>query len=208
MWSGRRRRVTDQRVLFFGDSFTTGVGDPTGLGWVGRVVATSFDEGLPLTAYNLGVRRETSVDVAARLLAEIAPRLLDSADCRIVLCVGANDTTEEDGQTRAAHARSVETLTHVLTTISEMGLPAFVIGPGAIGGDQLQRIHLLSQAFGGACAALAVPFVPVVEALVASSVWLTEAAQGDGAHPAAGGYEEFARVVLNGGWIDWLRAKP
>lgn len=50
----------DRRVLFFGDSLVAGVRDPAGKGWVGRVVAASFAEGLALTAYNLGVRGETS----------------------------------------------------------------------------------------------------------------------------------------------------
>ena len=36
------------------------------LGWVGRVVAASFAAGTPVTAYNLGVRGETSVQVASR----------------------------------------------------------------------------------------------------------------------------------------------
>jgi hypothetical protein len=58
--------VTDQRLLFFGDSLVAGVGDPTGAGWVGRVVAASFTSGLGLTAYNLGIRGETSEQIASR----------------------------------------------------------------------------------------------------------------------------------------------
>ena len=60
--------MTDLRVVFVGDSFVAGVGDPEGRGWVGRVVAAAHAAGLPLTAYNLGVRRETSADVLAREL--------------------------------------------------------------------------------------------------------------------------------------------
>src|SRR4029077_13817605 len=44
----------ERRVLFFGASLVAGVGDPAGLGWVGRVVAASFALDVPLTAYNLG----------------------------------------------------------------------------------------------------------------------------------------------------------
>jgi hypothetical protein len=47
--------MADRRILFFGDSLVAGVGDPSGDGWVGRVVAASCAAGLPVTAYNLGV---------------------------------------------------------------------------------------------------------------------------------------------------------
>jgi hypothetical protein len=91
---------SDLRALFFGDSLVAGVRDPGGKGWVARVVAASFAEGLPLTAYNLGVRGETSQQVAARWRAESLPRLLPSTDARIVLSFGANDTTVEGGGLR------------------------------------------------------------------------------------------------------------
>jgi len=37
-------------ALFFGDSHTVGVGDPSGLGWVGRVVAATHAEDIPLVS--------------------------------------------------------------------------------------------------------------------------------------------------------------
>jgi lysophospholipase L1-like esterase len=44
-------RTAEIHVLFFGDSHTVGVGDPSGLGWVGRVVAATHAEGIPLVPY-------------------------------------------------------------------------------------------------------------------------------------------------------------
>ena len=43
-----------------------GVGDAEGLGWRGRAVAAALGAGVELTAYDLGVRRDTSADVRAR----------------------------------------------------------------------------------------------------------------------------------------------
>jgi len=37
------------------------------------------------------------------------------------------------------------------------------------------------------------------------SIWSEELAVGDGSHPAAGGYEALARLVLAAGWVDWIR---
>ncbi|MGI9097694.1 MAG: GDSL-type esterase/lipase family protein [Solirubrobacteraceae bacterium] len=197
----------DRRVLFFGDSFVAGVGDPTGRGWVGHVVAASFEAGLPLVAYNLGVRRETSVDVAARWLDEARPRMAEDACYGVVFGFGANDMTAEDGRVRVEPRRAVEVLGRVLDGAAQLGLPAFVVGPGPVG-EQVQdgRIRTLSAAFARVAAERDVAFVDVVDRLCANADWTTEAAAGDGAHPGAGGYEALARLVLAAGWLDWLGA--
>lgn len=92
--------MVDRRVLFFGDSHVAGVDDPEGRGWVGRVVVESYRLGLPLTAYNPGVRGETSQQVAARWRAGALSRLTPAAEGRVVLSFGANDTTVDDGVLR------------------------------------------------------------------------------------------------------------
>lgn len=202
--SDRGGPPVDRRVLFFGDSYVAGVGDPNGLGWVGRVTATSFAAGLPLTAYNLGIRRETSRDVAARFEREALPRLTPDADCRAVICVGANDTTVDAGERRVPLAESLETLDALL---DRLGLATFVVGPPPLGDDSQQsRVLELSGAFATVCRGRGVPFVEVAEPLGADGAWLVEARAADGYHPAAGGYEALAGLVLAGGWLRWLRA--
>ena len=53
------------RICFIGDELVAGVGDPRGLGWVGRVNAHStFD--LPATFLTLAVPSETTKQMAAR----------------------------------------------------------------------------------------------------------------------------------------------
>ncbi len=193
---------TDRRVLFFGDSFVAGSGDPTGLGWVGRVVAASFGAGVALTAYALGVRGEPSVAVASRWRAEARPRLDPDCDCRVVFSFGTNDT----GAIDLPRELSVLTLAAVLDEAADLGLRTFVVGPAPVGervrDDAIAR---LSASFAEVAAQRNVPFVSVIAELRASWAWTREAAAGDGAHPAAGGYEELARLVLAGGFVDWLR---
>jgi acyl-CoA thioesterase-1 len=123
--------VTDRPLLFFGDSLVAGVGDPSGQGWVGRVVAASFGGGLPFTAYNLGVRRETSEQVAARWRSEALPRLSPEADVRIVVSFGANDTTIEHGRLRVVAERSCAALAGILDGAVALGLIPLVI-PGSV----------------------------------------------------------------------------
>lgn len=197
--------TADRRVLFFGDSFVAGVGDPEARGWVGRVAAASWDAEQPLVAYPLGVRRDTSLQVAARWRAEAAPRLQDCLHPRIVFSFGSNDAIAEDGRERVEPDESVATLERVLDEAAQLGLPAFVVGPPPVGEPEPDaRIAALAGRLHAVCAARAVPFADVTGALAASAVWRAEAAAGDGAHPGAGGYELLARLVLDAGLLLWI----
>ncbi len=199
--------MVDQRVLFFGDSHVAGVGDPTGLGWVGRVVAASFAASTPLTANNHGVRGVTSLQVASRWRQETRARLLPGADTRIVVAFGANDTTAEDGVQRVETEHSCGALDDILERARAIGLPALVVGPAPVDdAEQNRRMQDLSVAFAEICASRAVPFIGVIEALLGPDVWSEQVASGDGAHPAAAGYQALAELVLSGGWLDWLRS--
>ncbi|MEJ7797120.1 MAG: GDSL-type esterase/lipase family protein [Solirubrobacteraceae bacterium] len=198
--------TSDRRVLFFGDSFVAGVGDRECRGWVGRVTAASAAADMSFTAYPLGVRRDTSAQVAARWRAEALPRLADDADCRVVFSFGANDATVECGQRRVEPDLSAKTLARVLDEAAQLDLRAFVVGPPPVADvEQDDCIARLSQRFGTICAQREVPFVAVFDALGASPIWAQEAQEGDGVHPGAGGYEALACLVLAGGWLDWLR---
>jgi lysophospholipase L1-like esterase len=195
--------TVDRRVLFLGDSFVAGAGDPAALGWPGRVCAAAWSAGVPVTPYNLGVRRETSGQVAARWRTEAAPRLVADADCRVTVSFGANDMVFEDDGPMVAPARSAEVLAALL---SSLDVPAFVVGPAPVGDPGAdRRIVALTASYAQVAAAAGVPFVPVAEALMATPAWTSEAQAGDGAHPGAGGYDALAGLVLAGGWLDWLR---
>jgi acyl-CoA thioesterase-1 len=59
----------DIRICFIGDSYVHGTGDDDCLGWAGRLCAAARRAGHNVTYYNLGVRRETSADIACRAAA-------------------------------------------------------------------------------------------------------------------------------------------
>lgn len=193
--------------MFFGDSHTVGVGDEEGLGWTGRVLAAALQEGIATTTYNLGVRGETSAEVAARWRAEARPRLPGEGDPRVVLAFGVNDVTLEDEDRRCTQEQSLLSLEEVLLGAQALGLRRFVVGPAPIDDDTANdRIAELSYAYRMLCARHRVPFVPLVEELRENEVWRRELAAGDGAHPGAAGYAEIAQQILAAGWLDWLRS--
>jgi len=199
--------MDDLRVLFFGDSFVAGAGDPEGRGWVGRATAGAFAAGRPLTAYNLGVRHQTSVQVEQRWRAETLPRLFPGACHGVVFAVGANDASLAGDGPRVTPDASRAALGALLDGAAELGVPAAVAGPPPMGdASQRARTAALSDAFGDVCAARAAPFWAVPEAPLRAAGWFEEADAGDGRHPAARGYAALARLLLDAGLLDWLRA--
>ena len=196
----------DRRILFLGDSFVAGYGDPAGLGWVGRVVAAAHDAGRPLTAYNLGVRRDTSVDVLARWEFEARVRMgAAEASYGVVVGVGTNDMTMQDGRIRVEPGVAVDSLGRLIQTARALGLDVFVIGPPPAGElEHDERVCALSARFAALAREHDVAFVDTATALRATPAWVTEVAAGDGSHPAAGGYAALAGLVLRGGLLAWL----
>lgn len=195
----------DLRICFVGDSYVAGVGDPEHLGWAGRLARSSARDGLPLTSYVLGVRRQTTAEVAARWAAECRVRL-DGGEWepRLVLSTGVNDTTEEDGAPRLSPEQSVAALSRILAGVADAGWPVLVVGPPATAdAAQNERIADLDDRFARVCAEHEVPYVPVATALVADPTWQAEVTAGDGAHPAADGYAVLAGLVRPH-WQRWL----
>ncbi len=194
-----------RRVLFYGDSLVAGVGDPAGGGWVARVVSAAFRGGVPLTAYNLGIRSETSIQVVARWREEAIRRVPAGADARIVVSFGANDTTIEEEDVRVSPDASSRALGEMLDGAAALGLAAYVVGPGPVDDqEQTARIIAVSESFAQVCRERGSPFTSTVESLLASPTWMAEVARADGAHPGTEGYDALAELLIREGLLAWL----
>jgi lysophospholipase L1-like esterase len=192
--------ISDLRVCFIGDSFVAGVGDPEHLGWTGRVAARTHRAGQPLTAYNLGIRRNTSEDVIARWSVECAQRLPGDCTGMIVVSFGVNDTVSENGQSRVASERSASNLAALLAQTRHEGRPVLVVGPVPVADEQHNyRISELDKEFQRICGAQQARYVDLFRSLRANPTWMHEVAIGDGAHPTADGYAACAELI----WPHW-----
>ncbi len=193
----------DVRVCFFGDSLTAGVGDPTGAGWVGPVSTAARARGVDLTAYGLGVRRDTSVDIARRWLGEARLRHRDGDRYGVVFACGTNDVVEQGGRRRVARERSLALLGDVLDDAHVAGWSALVVGPPPAQDPRTSaRAADLAAGMAGVCAGRDMPFVdPGV--LAGDPVWTAEVAAGDAFHPSTAGYARLA-AVIEPVFTDWL----
>jgi acyl-CoA thioesterase I len=186
--------VRDIRVCFVGDSYVAGLGDSTGLGWVGRAVAHAHAEGTPLTSYNLGIRRNTSRDVASRLREETARRLAGAGDGRVIVSFGVNDTLVEDGEQRVPGAETLAAFDQMVRELSPT--PVAMVGPPAVADDAHNtRIRSLNAALGTAAATLRADFFDVFTTLEHDQIWWEQLRLHDGYHPDAPGYERFFRAL-------------
>ncbi len=195
------------RLCFVGDSFVNGTGDPAYLGWTGRLCVAAAQRGFEVTAYNLGIRRDTSDDIARRWHDEVSRRLPlahPEYDARLVFSLGVNDTTRtgDAGEaTRVPVAHSLGNLRHIVLA-ARPHYPLLFVGPPPVADqDHNMRIGRLSQQFASVCQELSVPYLDVCVPLLASEIWMREVATGDGSHPGAAGYAELARLVE--AWPAW-----
>ena len=198
-------KTTDIRICFIGDSFVNGTGDPLCLGWTGRVSAAAIQQGYAVTSYNLGIRRETSADIAARWRDECARRLPAQSDGRVVFSFGANDTTVEQGRQRLALDATLHHLRAMAQDAQRHYLTLLVGPPPVAEAAHNRRIMALCYAMAEVAQALGVPYLPVCERLVQGRTWVQEAAQSDGAHPRQGGYAALAALVQ--AWPAWWFAE-
>ncbi len=184
------------RVAVLGDSFVTGVGDPEGRGWVGRLTASTLAAGVEATLYPLGIRGETTTALTDRWRREVRPRLPRSVDGRVVLAAGYNDPDP---------ARAAAAVLTAARGVRGRRLGVLVLGPPpSPEAGRLADLTALDDALARGCAHHGLPHATVLAPLVADGRWCAEAAAGDGAHPGAGGYAAYADAVWAAGWLDWL----
>lgn len=196
----------EQQICFVGDSFVAGIGDETALGWTGRLATRQAAAGNPITAYNLGVRGNTSAQILERISAEIDQRRSPLRPTRVVLSVGVNDTTYVNGIPRILPDDSCTNLERILETLS--GDPVLVVGPPAVSDDaQNARIAELSNRFLALCRARGVPYVEVFSELERHPVWRQQVLAGDGAHPRSQGYQALYGLVVPT-WDRWMGLSP
>lgn len=191
----------DYRICFIGDSFVQGTGDPLCLGWVGRVVQDAVARGINVTHYNLGIRRDTSRDIAARWQQECAARLPADCEALVVFSFGVNDTSIFEGVQRVSEEESLANFQSILRTASS-SYKVLMLGPPPMSDSaHNRRVAQLDTQFAELAATLNVPYLSVFEVLRKDEHWLKEAIANDFAHPEKQGYERLAELVQE--WSDW-----
>lgn len=196
--------MKDIRICFFGDSFVNGTGDPTYLGWTGRVCNAMVSSQPPqynVTHYNLGIRGNTSEQIESRWQQEATRRLSPGCDARLVFSFGVNDNRIEAGTIVVEPEKSVACARRILSAAQRKYSVVFVGPPPVEDAAMNQRTAVNSAAYAELCESLAIPYLETYQPLIHNEVWMREVALIDGAHPAAAGYAAMANLIIQ--WPAW-----
>ena len=198
--------MAQMRICFIGDSFVSGAYDEECLGWVGRIGAAARRRKHDVSPYNLGVRGETSIQIARRWRAEAERRQSPQQEGRLVFEFGVNDVREVNGKRQMEAAQSLAAAREILTA-SVAWKPTLMIGPPP-GGDQPRnaRVKDLSESMDNLCTLLGVPYFDSFTPLLSSATFIASTKAVDGTHPNASGYAEWARLI--DGWSAWREWLP
>jgi lysophospholipase L1-like esterase len=195
------------RICFFGDSFVNGTGDDDCLGWTGRLCADARQRGHDVTLYNLGIRRDTSADIAARWEREASARLPLAYDGRLVFSFGVNDCVCETGEQPRVAENATLINTRAILERAQPKWPTLMVGPPYTGKKEHDlRVKRLSNHLERLCLELGVPFLPIFPRLDGNEIWRQEAECGDGVHPNRLGYTLIHQAVL--AWKPWREWVP
>lgn len=186
------------RVCVVGDELVAGVGDPKGLGWLGRVAARTVTDP-PVQLVPLPAPGETTAALAERWEGEVSRRLSPATDDHLVIGLGRADL-----DTDVSTARSRLNVANILDAAERLRLRTLVVGPPPSAHHDPERLGELSAAYADVATRRGVRYVETFAPLVAHEQWLADLASGDGRLPGQAGYGLLAWLVLHGGWHRWL----
>lgn len=185
--------------FFFGDSLTQGVNDALMPGgWVSRLAILAHEAGLcPIpraTFYNLGARRHSTADIAARWRSELECRLIPGMVPRLVFCAGVVDMAAPGGGQPAQPQLAAALLNQLLAEAAAVAPTLVISPPPVIDAAASARIGQLGKLQRQICAGRGVAFAQVYEILADTADYMNDLS--DGLHPGAQGCTRMAQTLL------------
>ena len=190
---------TTSAWFFFGDSLTQGVNDSLMPGgWVSRLAVMASKAGLcPIpraTFYNLGARRHSTANIAARWRSELDSRLIPGMVPRLVFCTGVVDMAAPGGGQPADPELAAAQMDKLLAQAAGVA-PTMVISPppvaDAAASDRIWQLGKLQQQL---CASRGIAFAQVYELLANTTDYMNDLS--DGLHPGSQGCARMAQTLL------------
>lgn len=202
-------------VFFVGDSNTFGWRDDDVGGWPTRLI-TSMTNRHTVTAYNLGVRGDTSRSILARWREEVGRRR-QAAHSAIVFAFGANDAKLYPDGTPFVPLEETHRNTAAILASAKKDHDVLMIGPAPIdeaalarvlnpsGSDPVPTNRQVVKVAGilrEEAARAGVPFLDIAAALAANDDWFAALRETDGIHPPGRGHDMIAALVST--WSPWV----
>jgi acyl-CoA thioesterase I len=203
-------------MFFVGDSITFGWRDEDMGGWPNRLIA-ALSNRHAVTAYNLGVRGDTSRSIRARWNDEVARRR-QSPHSVIIFAFGANAAKLfPNGELFVPLDETRENTAEILRAAGRENL-ILLIGPAPVEESVMRRtlnpdgtaalptnrqIAVISSILEEESARAGVPYLNLLQRLVDNREWFADLSETDGIHPPARGHDAIAAVVR--AWPEWTK---
>jgi lysophospholipase L1-like esterase len=205
---------TPDAIYFLGDSITLGWRDEDLGGWPARLMRRLAAQGHAITGYNLGIRGDTSREIAARWRDEVGRRQRGTGSL-LVFAFGVNDAkVGPDGGRTVPPEETAANLRTILA--AARGYRVLLVGPAPIEEKLMQR-HLNAEGLSAMptpasvaetarqmareANAAGVPFLDLLTLLSSNAVWQRSLAETDGLHPSRAGHDLIADQIQ--GWPAW-----
>lgn len=188
------------RLFSIGAQTLTGVGDARGLGWLGRVLAKTYDPNILIESYPLVFPNETTEELSERWEREVIPRLArNEIENRLVVAV-----PQDPISMAGSSARARLHLANILDRAKQHGITSFVVGPTPAQDREFnQHLAQLNEAYQGVAQRRDVLYVDAFTDLVNHQNFNQDVMVNDGL-PGQAAYGLIAWLVLNRGWFEWL----
>ncbi len=211
-----------RKLVVLGDSGVYGWGDPEQGGWCERLRRHWMDLPQGPVLYGLGVRGDGLERLAARAEAEVSHRgeLRRQRPQGILLSIGLNDTARvgrPDGRYQLAPEAFLFGLQQLLPRLQAIA-PVFVLGltpvdeavmpfAGMLWYD-LASVRLYEGLLEEACMEADVPFLPLLDGLLADPLWL-QGLCSDGLHLNGDGHGQlYRRLRAWSALLQWAELHP
>lgn len=189
-------------LAVIGDEIAGGYADTRHGGWVGRVLDRSAQP-VPDLVSVLTVPGETTTQLEERWAREVAPRLANASERRLVVAPGAWDVAQG-----VSLARTRLNLAKLLDEAADAGLSVFFVGPApTLRGDD-EAVAGLDTACYEVCQRREIPYAALFASLRQNDRWLQDLGAVDGVHPSQVGHAMIAHLVIAQGWHSWFGSEP
>ncbi|HZP18703.1 MAG TPA: GDSL-type esterase/lipase family protein [Bauldia sp.] len=200
-------------VFFVGDSITFGWRDEDVGGWPARLSGAIANRH-GVTAYNLGVRGDTSRSILARWEDEVGRR--KQAHSAIVFAFGANDAKlDARGQSLIAPEETRRNTAAILSgakrdhavlligpaPVDEAALAKVLNPSGSVPVPSNRQIGIVSDILAEEAERAGIPYFDLMHRLAADEDWFEALRGTDGIHPPGRGHDRIAALVL--AWQPW-----
>ncbi|ELR97390.1 GDSL-type esterase/lipase family protein [Gloeocapsa sp. PCC 73106] len=208
------------KIIALGDSLIYGFGDPVGGGWVERLRRRWMcpDQPGPVL-YNLGIRGNRIVQVAARLEAEFLDRgeIKNSLPDLMILSVGVNDSARlgrEDGRC-FTEIREFHRQLDLLLERARRLCPVIFVGMIPVNEVKMPFLdcfyfnhrdqYAYKEVTKKACQERGIPYLDIFDLwLSRGEIWLKTRLSSDGLHPNSQGYQDLLEDILSWEGMEFL----